>query len=337
MKAFDYWLSLKGDQAFPLFRDLKPEGLAPFKNNSLLLELTDGGAIIRFLGTQVGSLIDAPIEKGADLADYSHDTFAQALLGQFETAEGRAKAAEFEFVEGTLNCRGIMLPFSHNGTIPHFAMVVVNFSRRENIEHGDSYQLDEAIGASQRAAKKVAHLDGGSRGSLYHALAAALALYEEAERAPGVFTALLKDHGLKAQKRAPYTPALKLTFGKDYDKTRLTEYAAALAYATRQGETSESVAAFLENEPGGIKGCVRRERAARRGQPGSAAERRQTIAAKRVRDAAPIDLADIQTDKEFCLVIARRADDGSLEAVGLAETGQNTIDAAIRRYAEKIK
>ena len=39
---------------------------------------------------------------------------------------------------------------------------------------------------------------------------------------------------MKAQARAPMTPIVKLVFGADYDKTRLTEFAAALSYAERE-------------------------------------------------------------------------------------------------------
>jgi hypothetical protein len=35
--------------------------------------------------------------------------------------------------------------------------------------------------------------------------------------------------------RAPYLPFVKLVFGTEYDKTRLTEYATALAHARRVG------------------------------------------------------------------------------------------------------
>jgi|GEM_PF-1701548 len=337
LRAFDYWHSLKGDREFPLFSQLTPEGLAPYRNNSLLLEFTEGGATVRYIGNNVGLLLEEPILKGTNLNAFPDSAFASALLGQFETEEGRIRAAEFEFIEDLLDCRGIMLPFSHSGDVAHFAMVVVNFRRREGVEHGETYDMSEAVGACERAASSVAHLDGGSCSSLYEALAAALKLYEEGQAHPDAYAALLREAGLKAQKRAPYTPALKITFGKDYDKTRLTEYASALAYAVRQGETSETVAAFLENEPGGIKGCVRRERSARRGQVGSAAERRQAEAAALVSNVRGVSLDDLSSDKEFSLVIARPKEGGGLEAVGLADVGQNTVDAIIRRFADKIK
>lgn len=337
LRAFDYWHSLKGDQEFPLFSDLTPDGLAPFRNNSLLLEFTEEGATVRYIGNNVGLLVEEPIQKGANLGAFPESTFAQALLSQFEHEDGRARAAEFEFVEDLLNCRGIMMPFSRSGLAANFAMVVVNFRRREDIEQSDTYDLSEAVGACKRAAKNVAHLDGGSRSSLYQALAAALSLYEVSLLHPDAYDDILRQSGLKAQVRAPYTPALKLTFGKNYDKTRLTEYAAALSYASRQGVAADGLADFLENEPGGIKGCVRRERSARRGQVGSAAERRQAEAEALTMAAQTVSLDDLQSDTEFSLVITRRKEGGGLEAVGIADAGKNTVDAIIRRFADEIK
>lgn len=337
LRAFDYWLSLKGEHDFPLFKDLRPEGLAPYRHNSLLLELTEGGAIVRYVGGHVSMLVDAPVQKGTNLSAFPDSAFAQALLGQFETEDGRSRAAEFEFIEDVLDCRGIMLPFSHTGTMPHFSMVVVNFRKHEKQATADDKNLVQAVGVCERAARQVAHLDGGNRGNLYHALAAAMALYEESLNTPEAFDALLKKAGLKRQKRAPYTPALKLTFGKEYDKTRLTEYAAALAFGVRQGVSSDGFAEFLESQPGGIKGCVREERAARRGESGTAAARRQQKATASVAVAPAASLDDLETDQEFCLVIARPKEGGGLEAVGVADVGQNTVDAVIRRHADKLK
>lgn len=193
-----------------------------------------------------------------------------------------------------------------------------------------------AVDACRAAAGGVAHLDGGGREKLYQALAAALALHEQAAANPAAFAETLKQFGLKKQARAPFTPALKLTFGKDYDKTRLTEYAAALAYACRQGQSSDTLAGFLEQEPGGIKGCVRRERAARRGEAGTSSARLQEKAADIVRGLPCVRASALESDEEFCLVIARRVEDGGgYELIGPADVGQNTVDAAIRRLADK--
>ena len=53
--------------------------------------------------------------------------------------------------------------------------------------------------------------------------------------APEDYAELLDDAGLKAQARAPMTPVVKLVFGVHYDKTRLTEFAAALVLGEARG------------------------------------------------------------------------------------------------------
>ena len=53
---------------------------------------------------------------------------------------------------------------------------------------------------------------------------------------------MLDDAGLKAQARAPMTPVVKLVFGVHYDKTRLTEFAAALSWAKREGVAAGTLA-----------------------------------------------------------------------------------------------
>ena len=53
------------------------------------------------------------------------------------------------------------------------------------------------------------------------------------------YAELLEESGIKAQARAPMTPIVKLVFGIDYDKARLTEFAAALSCG-HAGRTSGS-------------------------------------------------------------------------------------------------
>ena len=335
LRAFDYWHDLKGELAYPLFSNLSPAGLAPYKTNSLLLEFTPTGATVRFIGDKVAMLIEDPIRPGTKLEDFPQSGFAAALISQFETVAGREPAAEFEFVEDLLDCRGIMLPFGRTGDSADFMLVVVNFRRRAQVAHADSYALDDRVAACERAAGQVAHLDGGGRDSLYQALAAALALFEEAEASPDAYQGMLQEKGLKAQARAPFTPVLKLTFGMTYDKTRLTEYAAALSCARRGGQTSATLVAFLKAQPGGIKGCVKAERAARRGKAGSPAHQQFQMALKAARAAKAVALKSLKTDDEFCLVLARRGKDGGLEPLGLADVGAETLDAVLKRHHKK--
>ena len=76
----------------------------------------------------------------------------------------------------------------------------------------------------------------------------------------------LRKSGLKAQARAPMTPVVKLVFGIDYDKARLTEFAAlcptVFVWASPGGFQD-----LIEKQAGGLKGLVAAERQARRPEP----------------------------------------------------------------------
>ncbi|HBQ91812.1 MAG TPA: hypothetical protein DD795_02395, partial [Erythrobacter sp.] len=70
--------------------------------------------------------------------------------------------------------------------------------------------------------------------TLYEAVGRAYDFSLAAQDNRAEFEALLSDNGLVQQDRAPMTPVVKLVFGADYDKTRLTEYAAVLTHAHRR-------------------------------------------------------------------------------------------------------
>src|SRR3546814_8340179 len=73
--------------------------------------------------------------------------------------------------------------------------------------------------------------EGRSRSARYRAIGLAYGFALVAQRRPHDYAELLEDAGIKAQARAPMIPIVKLVFGATYDKTRLTEYAAALDHA----------------------------------------------------------------------------------------------------------
>ena len=109
-----------------------------------------------------------------------------------------------------------------------------------------------------------------------------------AQASPEDYAELLEESGVKAQARAPMTPIVKLVFGIDYDKTRLTEFAAALAYAERQQVALERLPGLHRAQPGGLKALVAAERQARRPEP--RADTRGEAARAKLRNASA-DLA----------------------------------------------
>ncbi|UTW59000.1 hypothetical protein KFE96_01445 [Kordiimonas sp. SCSIO 12603] len=357
LRSFDYWLSLKGERTYPLFSDLRAEDLAPFKSNSLLLEFNNRGVVVRFVGDVIQSLIAAPIKVGAYLEDFPDCGFSVAMIEQFAEEEGRRKAAEFEFLEEDTECRGMMLPFSSDGLQPNFIMVTASFRKKtaeEVIDQNPAFlaedvlseEIPQAVDTSAfdgmiieyaEQAGSISHKDQQNRIGLYEVLAQAYRLYEQSVADSDVFAAVLAEAGLKQQARAPYTPALKLVFGKGYDKTRITEYAAAISCASRSGISSTGFVEYLLGVPGGIKGCVQEEREYKRQKSGTPAHNRQQEAIEVLRQKKAKPLKDINPDDEFCLVLARRKSGGGVEALGCANTGKAALDSAIRQLASSDK
>jgi hypothetical protein len=135
---------------------------------------------------------------------------------------------------------------------------------------------------------------------------------------------------MKAQARAPMTPIVKLVFGIDYDKARLTEFAAALSYAQRCEVVLGGFQEFIENQPGGLKALVAAERQARRPEP--KADTKTEAARARLRKAPSISLADVPAQEEFAVIVTRRGADGTHEAVAIVED-EALVERAIRRVA----
>ena len=101
----------------------------------------------------------------------------------------------------------------------------------------DDAGLADRLWAARESAEVV---KSGRRPQPRRALSGAGQAYDfavAAQRDPDDYAELLEDAGVKAQARAPMTPIVKLVFGIDYDKTRLTEFAAALVLCRAPGRS----------------------------------------------------------------------------------------------------
>jgi hypothetical protein len=201
-----------------------------------------------------------------------------------------------------------------------------------NISIDPDAGLADRLCVARESAEAVKNADSRSRSALYSALSEAYDFALAAEAEPEDYAELLEDSGLKAQDRAPMTPIVKLIFGIDYDKTRLTEFAAALSYGRRQELPLGGMRAFLDKFDGGLKGVVQAERQARR--PGKATIDTGEAARNKLRGAEPIALIDLETPAaEFVLLVARREPDGRLAIVAPVKIDEALIDRAIRKAA----
>ena len=194
----------------------------------------------------------------------------------------------------------------------------------------DTAGLADRLCAARETAESVKAGEGRTRAALYHALSLAYDFAVAAQASPAEYEELLEESGVKAQARAPMTPIVKLVFGIDYDKARLTEFAAALSFAQRQDVPAGSFQEFIEKQSGGLKALVAAERQARRPEPKT--DTKSEVARSRLRSAPTISLADVPAEEEFAVVITRRGADGTHEPVAVVED-EALLERAIRRVA----
>lgn len=198
----------------------------------------------------------------------------------------------------------------------------------EGADYGDG--LADRLVAARESAEAAVGADHRSRAALYRALGLAFDFAIAAESDPETYAELLEDAGLKVQARAPMTPIVKLVFGIAYDKTRLTEFAAALSWADRTGVPGGALAELIEQHPGGLKGIVAEERAFRRPapKPDRWAEIRAELTARP--PLARVDVA-VPGEAEFVLLVARR--DGEGLAIVAPVDDPRLVDQALRKSA----
>ena len=196
----------------------------------------------------------------------------------------------------------------------------------------DDASLADWLSAARSSADDAVDCEQRSRAALYAAIGKAYDFYLMTEQYPEDYRMLLADSGLKVQQRAPMTPIVKLVFGSRYDKTRLTEYAAALKYAARNAVEKGELADFLAQYEGGLKAIVSAERKAARPAGGQAKARavdEKLIA--RLRTAPSLHLQDIDAgDSEFVLLVARKDGDGGLAIVGPVRGNEKLTSQALK-------
>jgi hypothetical protein len=385
VRAYNHWVSLLGQNAYPSIEDLDPTNLGDFGPHGVLLDFTASASnpSISFLGASLREEcgLGAEIDTIADVP--SRSLLSRLTDHYLQIIANRAPIGfEAEFVNqrgrNTLY-RGILMPFSSDDEQIDFLYGVINWKELADVDISDELMLevaqalrdtpspiatgpvwadgpsaaqescdetsldipivaelsdDDALADRLAIARQTADLvrtaDGRSRAALYRALGLAHDFATLAEARPDDYAELLQDNGLVAQERAPMTPIVKLVFGAAYDKTRLTEFAAALSYGRRMGVPAGALGQLLEEHDGGLKGIVKAERIAR-----SPAKRDRTEAAREAMRRAPVraSLSLASGDAEFVLLVARREADGSLAVIAPVPVDQPLIDRAIRKVA----
>ncbi|MBH5321335.1 hypothetical protein I5L03_01900 [Erythrobacter sp. JGD-13] len=199
--------------------------------------------------------------------------------------------------------------------------------------------LADWLAAARETAQQARSSEERTRAALYEAVGQAWDFAIAANEAPEDFAELLDDAGIAAQERAPMTPIVKLVFGVDYDKTRLTEYAAVLSYAQRHGIAQGALGEHLKAAQGGLKAVVAEERAFRRAQSGATVKAPRTAPrkaiAKKLRALAPKHLSEVPASgEEFALVMIRRTENGDVVMLGEVEGDVSLIEKAARKIID---
>ena len=197
--------------------------------------------------------------------------------------------------------------------------------------HAEAPDLFELVASARAQAAAALDSEGRSRQALYRAISTAydVALAADADQAG--FAALIEEAGITAQARAPMTPVVKLVFGRDYDRKRLTEFAAVLTHARRLCLAAGMVEPWLPQVAGGIKAIVAAERGERR--PALRVDRVQSarMLAGSVPPRAVIDIGEV--DGDIMLLVGRREADGRVAIISKPIVERSLVNKALERFS----
>ncbi len=347
VRAYNHWVSLLRGRAYPAIEDLDPANIADFGPHSVLLDFSDGvdDPAISFLGRALRD--ECGLDgSAARIADVPSRSLLSRLTDHYlQIIANRAPIgfeAEFVSTRGfTTLYRGILMPFSSDEDTIDYIYGVINWKEMADagLQAGIAAELDAAAQAdgpapvwadgpraeveiapaaplgdqlmmARESAAAARAADTRTRAALYRALGRAHDFGLAAERDADGYGRLLAEAGVKPQARAPLTPVAKLVFGADYDKTRLTEFAAVLAAARGAAVAEGGLVAFVEAHAGGIKGVVAAARASRR----PAKKPAPSLA-----DCAPLATAKLDVAAEPgtpVLLVARAGEAGVFDIVG---------------------
>jgi len=403
VRAYNAWVSLLRDQPLPSIADLDPAASGDFGPHSVLLDFIEdpGNPRVEWLGTELRAQCgtDKPI---ATVADVPRGSLLSRLTDhRLQIIANRAPIgfeAEFTDERDLLTLyRGILLPFTSDGSTIDFIYGVINWkeapaidpangpipfaglatadmpaapvwadgpnaspaplgigrpvpsgygapdgfdeeeddasytagAQQEEPMPADEESLADHLAAARETAQLVRSAEGRSRTCLYRALGLAYDFSLAVDHREADYFELLEDAGIRMQPRAPMIALVKLIFGDGGDKARLTEFAAALAYARRMDVELGGFATLIERHPGGLRAIVQEERDARRPVP---RRDRGDVARAALRKAEARAIVRIAAGEgEFVLLMARREPDGSLAVIAPVPEDAPLLDRAVRR------
>lgn len=174
VRAYNHWVSLLGDRAFPAISDLDPASIADFGPHSVLLDFSDSleNPAIQFLGRALREECGMAEPDATRIADVPARSLLSRLTDHYlQIIANRAPIGfEAEFV-GTRGLptlyRGILMPFSSDAETIDYIYGVINWKELATAEEeaAISAELVAAGRAPQRAEATLAWADGPSAGT----------------------------------------------------------------------------------------------------------------------------------------------------------------------------
>ncbi|MCK5424140.1 MAG: hypothetical protein KAI89_02130 [Emcibacter sp.] len=365
-QLYNCWFGLDSDYDIPPLKSLSPEHIVDYKDNLVLIDLRDpdNEPTLQVIGQLLNKDIDQDLNLKS-INEIPRRSLLSRVTDHYMEVLGNKSPisfdAEFNNKHGEkILYRCVLLPFSDDGEYINFILGAIRWISEEELlasknaaaqkkpaEGVASPQEDEASEADLKSClKKCRKLvkgqnppDNRSRKSLYEALGAILDFHVLCLSSPLGAKKLLEAEDLKTQARAPFTPTLKLCFGKDYDKTRLTEYAAALSFAQKSGEDGKGLPSFLDNYPGGIKGCVQAARENHNIASDKTIKTQEKDILKTIEtmdSLASFDMSDDGDDCEkICLLLGRR-DGTKMDVIKILKEDKKTLGKILKAIADDL-
>lgn len=172
--------------------------------------------------------------------------------------------------------------------------------------------LTDWLDRARAMARSASTATDRPRQALYAAIGRVYDFALAARDKPTELKDLLAQAGLVGQPRAPLVPIVKLVFGADHDKTRLTEYATALSHGMRLGLPQGTLAEHLAQASGGLKGVVAQERRLRRDESAGFGDNAHPLDRLTPRPLESLGA----TGPEYAVLLVRRMGDGKVALLG---------------------
>jgi hypothetical protein len=346
-----YWTELRGNRTFPKRGQIQFEAIPELSEYGFTMSVNDPGSnpVLHRLGSELRKHVDLSLNAQSI---YRSDNKILSLALNIairryrEVIECNGPVAfhseGYDGPDAPYVYRVIMLPFSEDGRQIDFILGAIRFQQRQpETTPADRFESD--LTRSLKSCREMVSAWRGketqSRAILYEALERTYQLHFEAQKEFGVYKALCATYGITIKPQAPFTALIRLVFGNNCDKTRVSEYAACLSYAKRIAQKPGALRALINATEGGVKGCAKAERAARhsdRNEGENGLEHAKTA----LRQHTPLVKFNVENSvtEEFFLLLGRRGPQSAneLEVIGVLNEKNYVVEPILRRAAKTV-